>query len=124
MPKRNPGFPAELEKAIKKRWGEEATQHPLKNWTPEQEAEYQRQKAQLSSETQEKKEEEDYVERGGFSMPQKLFIRTVKRTCPRCREYSFSVRDDLYMNKFNCCSKCYERYSLSFAGKDLLGDKK
>jgi len=124
MAKRNPGFPAELEKAIEKRWGKEATEHPLKDWTPEQEAEYQRQKTQLSSAPQEKKEEDQLIEKHGFSLPSKLFNRTVERTCPRCKEYSFSVRDDLYMNKFRCCSKCYERYSLSFAGKDLLGDKK
>ena len=29
------------------------------------------------------------------------------RTCPVCKTYSFSARDDLYMNRFKCCYLCY-----------------
>ena len=28
-------------------------------------------------------------------------------TCPVCDTYSFNVKDDVYMNKFQCCWKCY-----------------
>ena len=29
------------------------------------------------------------------------------RTCPVCKTYSFSGRDDLYMNRFKSCHDCY-----------------
>ena len=122
MAKQDPAFPGQLEKAIKERWGEAAIKHPLKDWTDEEEAEYQRQKAELVSEKQDKEEDNDLVEKDGFSMPRKLIIKTADRTCRRCGEYSFSVKDDLYMNKFKCCFKCYEAYSLSMAGGDLLNE--
>ena len=30
-----------------------------------------------------------------------------ERTCPVCKTYSFSGKDDLYMNRFDCCYECY-----------------
>tara|TARA_B100000029_G_C17460481_1_gene918324 strand:+ start:290 stop:667 length:378 start_codon:yes stop_codon:yes gene_type:complete len=32
------------------------------------------------------------------------------RTCPVCKTYSFSARDDLYMNRFKCCYLCYVEF--------------
>ena len=29
------------------------------------------------------------------------------RTCPVCKTYSFSQKDDLYMNRFKSCYLCY-----------------
>jgi hypothetical protein len=33
-----------------------------------------------------------------------------ERQCPVCDEYSFNQKDDLYMNKYKCCFKCYVQY--------------
>ena len=32
------------------------------------------------------------------------------RECPVCGLYSFHLKDDLYMHKFECCFKCYIQY--------------
>jgi len=48
----------------------------------------------------------------GFLIEKKLINkeRNNNRQCPICSAYSFSKRDDLYMNKFECCFKCYIQY--------------
>ena len=33
--------------------------------------------------------------------------KAADRTCPVCKTYSFSQKDDLYMNRFKCCHDCY-----------------
>ena len=33
-----------------------------------------------------------------------------KRSCPACKTYSFNLKDDAYMNKFDCCYRCYIKY--------------
>ena len=30
--------------------------------------------------------------------------------CPVCGKYSFQLKDDLYMNKFDCCYECFIQY--------------
>ena len=27
-----------------------------------------------------------------------------------CKRYSFNLKDDVYMNKFECCFECYIKY--------------
>ena len=29
------------------------------------------------------------------------------RTCPVCDAYSFDLKDNTYMKKFNCCKQCF-----------------
>ena len=50
---------------------------------------------------------EDKVEVDGFLISKKLLNRDNNRICPICDIYSFEIRDDIYMNKFDCCFKCY-----------------
>ena len=52
----------------------------------------------------------DKVEKDGFFLPKNLITKKSKRKCPVCDIYSFEVRDDLYMNKFECFFKCYIMY--------------
>ena len=40
-------------------------------------------------------------------MSKKLLNRDSKRACPVCETYSFQIKDDVYMNKFDCCFDCY-----------------
>ena len=42
--------------------------------------------------------------------------KTQDRTCPVCKTYSFSPRDDLYMNRFKACRLCY--YDFIFCRED------
>ena len=32
------------------------------------------------------------------------------RVCTACHEYSFELKDDVYMNRFDCCYKCYVKF--------------
>ena len=44
-------------------------------------------------------------------MSRKLLNKeTTKRSCPVCGAYSFKIRDDVFMNKFDCCFTCYTQW--------------
>ena len=100
---------AKIEQEIKKKYGEEAVQNPLSSWDQNKEKEYLDQIKEVSqiekSKTQGQKEEYN-----GFLMEKKLLTKDKKSVCPLCDEYSFSVRDDVYLNKWDCCFGCYIRW--------------
>jgi len=98
---------ARLEKAIKKKYGQEAIINPKSNWDDEKEKEYLEQSKEYSKKQQAIKEESERIEKDGFFLPKNLINKKSKRKCPICKTYSFSNRDDLYMNKFQCCWPCY-----------------
>ena len=50
------------------------------------------------------------VENDGFFVSKKLLNKESQRTCPVCNVYSFDMKDDIYMNKFECCYNCYIQY--------------
>lgn len=125
MDKKDPRYLPLLEKAIEERWGPEAIKHPLKDWDDKKEEEYKKQlQGLLEKKKFQKKADPKLVENAGFYIDEELFNKDTDRTCSRCNTYSFSVRDDLYMNKFGCCYKCYLKYSQNFSGEDLLNGKK
>jgi len=92
-----------VEKAIKEKYGEEAIQNPKANWSKEKEEEYLQQIKKIYK----SKKPKEKIEVDGVLMPKKLFTKESNRTCPICKVYSFSMADDLYMFKFECCFKCY-----------------
>ncbi len=98
---------AKLEKAISQKYGTEAINNPRRFWDEDKEKDYiaqshaERKKFSKLSETQDK------VEQDGFLINKKLLTRDHNRACPVCEKYSFHSRDDLYMNKFEACFKCY-----------------
>ena len=98
---------ARLEKAIQKKYGTESVINPKAFWTDEKEKEYLEQLKEVSKKEQSKKDKTDKVEKDGFFIPKNLITRKTKRKCPVCVTYSFNKRDDLYMNKFQCCWDCY-----------------
>ncbi len=98
---------AKYEKAIKEKYGNEAIQNPKKSWDEEKEAKYLEElKTFYKGSTRKKKTEE--VE--GFEIVDKKLKSKTERTCPVCGVYSMTSRDDLYMNKFQCCWDCYIQY--------------
>ena len=50
------------------------------------------------------------VEFNGFLVSKKLLNRDSNRTCDTCNTYSFDSKDDVYVNKYGCCFKCYIQY--------------
>ena len=95
------------EKAIAEKYGDEAVQNPRANWTPEKEKQYLEELKQVAKKEREIDQKSDMVDHNGVLLPKKLLNRRENRVCPVCDVYSFSTKDDIYMNKFKCCFKCY-----------------
>ena len=102
---------ARYEKAIAKKYGPEAIENPRKHWNDEKEKSYQDQIKKLAEKERSLEEKDDKVEQDGFLISKKLLNRdTTRRTCPVCKSYSFKIKDDVFMNKFDCCYKCYMQW--------------
>ena len=101
---------AKIEQAISKKYGKEAIQNPKGNWTDEKERDYLEQIRRLAEKESELQEKNEKVEVNGILVPKKLLNRESNRTCPVCSVYSFDIRDDIYMNKYDCCRICYVNY--------------
>jgi len=101
---------AYIEKAIAKKFGQEAIINPSSGWTDEKEEEYLEQLKEFYSRQRKKEEADEKIEEEGFLLSKNLISKESKRVCPICSEYSFSMKDDLYMNKFECCYKCYIQF--------------
>ena len=108
MPKLDPNILAKFERAIASKYGEETIQNPRKHWDDSKEEEYKEQLAKFDKKHAPRDEDEEKIEVDGVLITKKLLIKEAQdRTCPVCNVYSFTVKDDLYMNRYNCCFLCY-----------------
>ena len=108
MPKKDLDTIAALEKAIAEKYGDEAVSDPRSAWDDEKESEYLEQLKIISKRLETISSELEKVEFNGFFVTKKLLNRDkTERVCPSCGSYSFDKRDDLYMNRFDCCFTCY-----------------
>ena len=99
---------AKYEKAISKKYGKEAIINPSSNWDEEKEKDYIDQSITREQKQQHNDEQNEKQEVDGFLVSKKLLNKEKKnRTCPVCDEFSFELKDDLYMEKFECCYGCY-----------------
>ena len=92
-----------LEKVIAETYGKEYVQDFRSSWEPEKEKQYLKQLGQ------EKRKQSD--------KDSKHNSKKQDRSCPVCKTYSFSSRDDLYMNRFECCYDCYLDFAKSHPRK-------
>ena len=109
-PKKDLNYIAKVEQAISKKYGDEAIQNPSQGWDEEKEKEYLEQLKELNQKKEEKAVYEEKVEKNGFFVSKKLFMKDTNRVCPVCEKYSFKSKDDVYMNKFDCCFNCYVKH--------------
>jgi len=105
--KEDPDYIVKVEKAIAKKYGHDTIANPKSLWTDEKEKKYLEQIKEFYKKEYFRKEETEKVEKDGFFLPKNLITKKSKRKCPICDIYSFSMKDDLYMNKFECCWNCY-----------------
>ena len=105
--RKDPNYIVRVEKAISKKYGEEAIQNPRKHWTEEKQKEYKEQLRKLTEKEDRFKEKVEKIEVNGVLVSKKLLIREHNRICPVCESFSFSIQDNVYMIKFDCCKKCY-----------------
>jgi hypothetical protein len=101
---------AKLEKAISEKYGKEAIENPKNFWTKEKEEKYLKELKEFYRKEREKRESEEKERRGDVLISKKFLENSTSRNCPVCDKYSFDKRDDLYMNKFECCFGCYVQH--------------
>ena len=110
MKSKDPNYIVKLEKAIAERYGQETIQHPRSGWTEEKELSYLDQIKHRQKKDSKQRERAEKINKDGFFLSKKLLTRDEDRVCPACFEYSFSLKDDIYMNKYDCCYKCYVHF--------------
>lgn len=101
---------AEIERAIKQKYGSGAIQNPAKSWTEEKEKDYLEQLQELNEKRNKQYAVDQKVEVDGFLVTRKLLIKENKINCPICCTRLKTARDDIYINKFDCCEKCFIEY--------------
>ena len=101
---------AAVEKAISKKYGTETITNPKSTWDEDKEREYIEQLKKIAEKENNLSESRDKVELNGFLLSKKLINKAGGRVCPVCDTYSFDKKDDLYMNRFECCLKCYIKF--------------
>ena len=96
---------AAVERLFTKEYGEAAARNFRSDWDEAKEKKYLSQLHEASKKR--KKEDSVKVDIGGVLIPKSVIDKKSNRSCPVCKTYSFSSKDDLYMNRFNCCFHCY-----------------
>jgi hypothetical protein len=107
--KNDPNYIAKLEKAIEKKYGNEAIVNPKSLWSEEKERDYQEQIQKLSEKEsilQNSKQIEQEEDKDGYLVKNKLFTKN-DGVCPLCKFYTKYIQDDLYLTKYKMCYKCY-----------------
>ena len=107
MTEKDYNFIAKVEQAIGDKYGEEAIQNPKANWSEEKEKEYLEQIKKIQQKQRKISEAKDKIEVNGFFISKKLLSKDSERLCSTCETYSFNHKDDLYMNKYDCCFNCF-----------------
>ena len=101
---------AAVEKAIAKKYGEEAIQNPKADWTEEKEKEYLKQMKEFYSSRRQIAATQEKVDVNGIKISKKLLNRESLKNCPVCGSFPKKSMDDVCLVKFECCSKCYIQY--------------
>jgi hypothetical protein len=119
---RDPNYAIKVEKAIKEKYGEKAIVNPRADWTDEEEKSYQEQKQIIEKNQFIDNSLEEKNTKCGYLLRNKLFTKE-ERVCPECKDYSFSIKDGLYFNKFNMCYKCYIKNEWAIRNKKCIINK-
>jgi len=105
---KDPDRIARIEKAIAQKYGSEAVDNPRKYWDDQKEESYKEQLKVLAEKERSFQESEEKYEVNGILVSKKLINREfVRRDCPVCETFSFNIKDDAYMSKYDCCYNCY-----------------
>jgi hypothetical protein len=99
---------AHLEKLFVEEYGDQSIKDFRAEWNPGREEDYleQLKRQTRRQDTAETKK----VEISGVLITERTIERKSDRVCPVCETYSFSRRDDLFMNRFSCCYECHVEF--------------
>jgi len=95
-----------FEKAIEEKYGDKAILDPSSLWNVEKEKAYLEQVKSVEKYYRNQAYEKQ-IDQGGFIVKEKLINKKNFKNCSLCGEQAYKSEDDLYMNKFDCCCKCY-----------------
>jgi len=104
---RDLNYVAKLEKAIKKKYGEEAVQNPASFWDEEKEKIYLQQLAEFVEKQRKYESSSEPENVNGILITRKLLNKERKLNCPVCSKKLRTVNDDIHVTKFECCEGCY-----------------
>tara|TARA_B100000424_G_C22746342_1_gene403586 strand:+ start:179 stop:592 length:414 start_codon:yes stop_codon:yes gene_type:complete len=105
--KKDYDYIAAMEKAIAEKYGKNTVQDFRSSWDEKNEKEYLSQLKDRRTLKRKKNLTKETIEIGDVLIKKKSVYKKNERTCPICKTYSFSLRDDLYMNRFKSCHACY-----------------
>jgi hypothetical protein len=98
---------ASVEKAIADKYGKNTVQDFRNEWEEEKEHEYLRQLKERNKKRSSCQHKHAEELQGDVIVKKPKKEVAADRTCPVCKTYSFSPKDDLYMNRFKACFECY-----------------
>ena len=105
--KKDPNYIAAVEKAITEKYGKDTVQDFRNTWEEEKEKDYINQLRDMRTKRDNLSATKEEIVVGDIKITKRRKRQKEDRTCPVCKTYSFSRRDDLYMNRFDCCYECY-----------------
>jgi len=105
--KKDFNYIASVEKAIAAKYGKDTVQDFRSDWQPTREKEYLSQLKALNKKRDLFRGNELIEKKGDVVLKRRNKAKPTERTCPVCKTYSFSTKDDLYMNRFKACFSCY-----------------
>jgi len=107
MDEKKLNYIAALERAVEQEYGHQATINPKSLWNEEKEKQYLDQLKEFVIVDNKAKENQEKIVVDGVLVPKKLLNSDTNKVCVNCNTYSFNKQDDLYLNKFKTCYKCY-----------------
>ena len=110
MKKKDLNYIAGLEKAIKKKYGEEAIENPAKFWDKEKEKDYIQQLEEFVEKQKKFEQAEEAENVDGVLVSRKLLNKEGIFNCATCSKKLKTINDDIYFTKFDCCEICYIKY--------------
>ena len=105
--KKEPNYIAAVEKAITEKYGKDTVKDFRNEWEEQKEKEYLSQLKEMRIKRDKYSTKKDEVIVGDVKITKRRTRQKDDRTCPVCKTYSFSQKDDLYMNRFKSCYLCY-----------------
>ena len=105
--RKDTNYIASVEKAITEKYGKNTAQDFRHEWAEDKEKEYLSQLKEMTTKRDNNSIKKEEIVVGDVKITKRRTKQKDDRTCPVCKTYSFSRRDDLYMNRFKCCYDCY-----------------
>ena len=110
MKEKDLNYVAGLEKAIKKKYGDEAIENPAKYWDKEKEQDYIEQLEHFVEKQKKFEQSHDVENVDGVLVSRKLLNKEGILNCSTCKSKLKTINDDIYHTKFHCCEKCFIKY--------------